>query len=304
MSTKKEQLDALLQFIDSLVADPENYADFTAKLKARFAGTDNANPLLDLDPTKIDFIYEYCIEQIAKEDAHSFYKDFCIPEIIPQLQEDFVKMEHWRRRGNLNEFSLALYQQFECMVNKLAENPQLNHIFDKLIAHHCITDGIHYDRPVKEREYPLYKLLFYPSKVLESTGRTLSNQLAMDKFRAILYLCHYGALLSWKTLSLFNSIAEDMTELYKVRCANHRGNSYSEFEKGVIERVNANPINFELKMMGLLAIFVKNVNKNFPKISELKRFVDEDLPPKKFQASEYQAPEIKIVGKIDLSSIK
>lgn len=297
MATKKEQLEALLKFIDTLANNPENYSDFTKKLEIRFKGQGTAESA-HMDSTKIDAIYEYCIEQIARADAKSFYRDFCIPEIIPQLEEDFIKMEHWRRRGNIAEFCLALYEQYECIVNKLGSNPSLNIIFEKLLKYHCYTNGKDYDRTAIKSEYPLYKLLFWATKEAEAVNRQLANQYAMDKYRAILYLCYYGALMTPDDYAAFRNSSALIDDLYKIRCTNHRGNTANEYEQAAIDRVNAQPIKFELKMLGHLADFIERINQNYPQISALKNFAD-SLPEKNYVPS-----GLKIVGKIDLSKIK
>lgn len=292
MATKKEQLSALLDFIDKLASDPANKEDFIEPLKQRFQ---SSVPVSIPEDKRIDEIYEYCLERIALGDAQSFYADFAIPSIVPQLIADYVKMEHWRRRGNVEEFCLSLYQQYECIVNTLARGPKLNDIYSKLVTYHAYTDGKSYERPYKEKEYPLAKLLFLPSKMAESASGTLSNLSAKDKYNAIFYLVGYGAKMKNSEYEEFVQLKNSFSDLYHLRCKNHRGGIDNEYEADSVTRVNSRPTHYEMKLLGEFADFVDRINRNISSVEDLHRYAN-SLPKKKLTSDN----NLKVLGKIDL----
>lgn len=118
--TEKFYLKKLLDFLQNrILSNPANqwFAEGLYKILA---------PVSD---ARISDIHEQCIEEILQEQASDFYKDFVIETLRPQLISDFVKMEHWRRRNNIQEFCMALYQQIEAITNFLSADENLNLIW-------------------------------------------------------------------------------------------------------------------------------------------------------------------------------
>ncbi len=295
MANRKEQLTALLRLIDSLLKDPTAREDFSEPLSRRFSSQSNVGT----DHQQIEAIYEYCIERLANEEAASFYNNFCIPSIAPQLIKDYVKMEHWRRRGNLEEFCLALYQQYECIINRLGSDSKLNDILPRLLPYHTYTDGRNYDRTPKNSLYPLCKLLYYPTKMVENSQRPLSNLPAIDKYSAILYLIGYGAKMTNVDYEAFITTRNLFTDLYRIRCKNHRGGIDNQYEQETLNRVTARPTHYQIMMLGRFAEFVDAVNDHYAEIPALYNYAM-SLPEQKLPS----IPGVKVVGKIDLSKVK
>lgn len=118
--TNREYLKKLLDFLEKrILSIPENQW-FNRNLYKILSPASDA---------KISDIHEQCIESILTSQAEDFYKDFVLEDIRPQLIIDFIKMEHWRRRNNIQEFCMALYQQIEAITNHIGRNESLNLIW-------------------------------------------------------------------------------------------------------------------------------------------------------------------------------
>ena len=105
MAQNKEQLDKLLGFISTIIQDPGN-EEFTKKLRALVSpnGESGAFAVSAGSNSKIDSIYELCIERIIHDQAVRFYNGFPIEELKSSLIADFVRMEHFRRKDNFDDF--------------------------------------------------------------------------------------------------------------------------------------------------------------------------------------------------------
>ena len=117
--------------IDKIVRLSGQNAEFDKELRKRL-GVVSCPTLDGIDGNKVDEIYEYCIEKVVKQQATDFYADFPIPTIIGGLVSDFCRMEFFRRKDCFVDFCLSLYQQIECIVNKLCVNPDLNDIVERM----------------------------------------------------------------------------------------------------------------------------------------------------------------------------
>lgn len=106
-------------------------AEFNTALRKRLEIESSANVVLDNDE-RLDEIYELCIKKIMYNQAKDFYKGFCFVDIKEQLIFDFVRMESFRRADNFEDYSLALYQQIEIIVNKICEMPGFINSINKL----------------------------------------------------------------------------------------------------------------------------------------------------------------------------
>ena len=124
LDTNRENLSKLLAFLKERILSRHENHWFSEALFAE---------LSPYGGNKITDIYEQCIESILTEQANEFYKDFVIEELRPQLIRDFVKMEHWRRRNNIGEFGLALYQQIECVINYISNDPIMESVYRSLM---------------------------------------------------------------------------------------------------------------------------------------------------------------------------
>ena len=118
-----EKLQTILNKIVRLCSQNPEF-DMKLRKQLRVA---SANSGL-LDDERINQIYEYCIEEVIRQQATEFYADFPLCTIKDDLIEDFVRMEFFRRKDNFGDFCLALYQQIERMTNTILSDERLSDI--------------------------------------------------------------------------------------------------------------------------------------------------------------------------------
>lgn len=285
--TNREYLKKLLNFLQNRILSNYDNQWFAKELYKILAPAADA---------RISDIHEQCIESILKEQATEFYKDFVIEDIRPQLIADFIKMEHWRRRNNIQEFGMALYQQIECITNRLSQDDTLCEVFRTMMDALCYVDS--YNPMVVNRyeqsSYTIGQLLFMHDVPTKSKV-ILPQQWTFDKFKAINYfVCHKACLTKYQ----FNQFVEENNifgEIYALRNLNHRGNDPTDKEKERLKKIEENPSRAFLTFISFLSWFIDSVNKGFPLSKELKEYAQTDF-------SGVRKPEIgpKVIKKIDL----
>ena len=111
--------DKIKSTLDKIIRLTQQNAEFDKELR-KLLNMASANSVL-LEDERINQIFEYCIEKIIRQQAKEFYADFPLQSIKDILIEDFVRMESFRRKDCFGDFCLSLYQQIECMTNRLCE---------------------------------------------------------------------------------------------------------------------------------------------------------------------------------------
>lgn len=250
--TNREYLKKLLAFLrDRILSIPGNHW-FAKELYKLLAPTSDA---------RISDIHEQCIESILAQQANEFYKDFVITHIRPQLIADFIKMEHWRRRNNIQEFCFALYQQIEGIVNFLGADETLNLIWRNIRNAAFFIDINAKDIRVRGNGRSIEQSIIY--KPEKYTNRPeLKDLVAMDKFKAILFLVVYQTNVHWSNKSSFNDDFFLGQNIYRARNLNHRGNNEGLIEglKSIIEM----PAYSMCNILGFYARFIVGINKGYP----------------------------------------
>ena len=128
MGQDKKQLTKLLAFVKELYDHPDN-KEFAAGIQAIVI-----DDLKDKnDENKIAEIYEYCIQQILKEQAESLYNGFPLTDIKEELVADYVKMERAHRDNNIDDFGIRLYRQIENIVRTLAKDETLDGVVSSMM---------------------------------------------------------------------------------------------------------------------------------------------------------------------------
>ena len=118
MPHSRENLAKLLNLV-SQIANEAGNEWLLQELQLKFG---LANELgLNNTEKSIKKIYELCVKEIIQKQAQNFYYSFKIDAIKTKLEIDFVRMEHFRRDDNFEDFSLALHQQIENIINHLTE---------------------------------------------------------------------------------------------------------------------------------------------------------------------------------------
>lgn len=256
--------------------------------------------------SKIDEIYEYCIEKVVTQQAKDFYSDFPLKDIVPTLEYDFVRMERARRHNDFKDFCLALYQQIECMTNRLCRDKILTEIVEKMWSCPPFV-SIHYGEPeipfgerIKERKTSdkipsIAKLVLIPSADFDKkVFITLQNQYAMDKIRIIIYFVCYQTLLT--NYGEYSEITKTMNEIYCCRNLNHRGNELKEWEQKIVEQILKQESYYYFKFMGVLALYVSQIQTGIVCLSNIFDYAQTITPT----TIKHTIPGPKVVGKIDL----
>ena len=140
MGQDKKQLTKLLAFVKELYDHPDN-KDFAAGIKAIVI-----NDLKETnDDNKIAEIYEYCIQQILREQAESLYEGFPLTDIKEELISDYIKMERAHRENNIDDFGIRLYRQIENIVRRLSKDETLVSVVSKMMDAPFLVNG--YNNP-------------------------------------------------------------------------------------------------------------------------------------------------------------
>lgn len=227
-----------------------------------------------LDDERINQIYEYCIEEVIRQQATEFYADFPLCTIKDDLIEDFVRMEFFRRKDNFGDFCLALYQQIECMTNTILSDERLSDI-TKSIRLSDITKSM-WELPAylntKEcknppifvrsygSKYTIAKLLFGKNNASEKIAIPLQKQSAKDKMRIIVYFLGYKAMMKYSDYDSFNEVTSLLYDIYQCRNMNHRGNSPSP---EIQDRILPLKSLYYFKFLGVLAQYVEYIKEGY-----------------------------------------
>ena len=261
--TNRENLKKLLAFLKSKILTIPDNQWFANELHKTLAPVSDAR-ILD--------IHEQCIETNLQEQANEFYENFIITEIRPQLIADYIKMEHWRRRNNIQEFCMALYQQIEAITNHLGRDSDLNLIWRNIRSANFLVDTLKNSIKVRwEKGDTIEKKIIYKP---ENYGNELKELGAMDKFKAILFLIVYKTYVDGKNKSFFYEDFIKACDIYMVRNLNHRGNIIDENKSERISYIIDNPTFAMCSLLGFYAHFVSGINKGYPVSLELVEFAE------------------------------
>ena len=288
--------------IDKIARLTQQNTEFDMELRKRL-NVASANSVLS-DDERINDIYEYCIEDIIKKQATEFYADFPLQTIKDLLIGDYIRMESFRRKDNFEDFCLSLYQQIECMTNKLCENKDLSDITEIMWGHPAylkIEKGK--DTSIYNRggDYTIASLLFPGNN--KQSGNTnafvksrisLQTQYAMDKIRTIVYFLGYKAMMKSGDYDSFVEITSLLNDIYQCRNMNHRGNSQNQWEKETFDRIFPLKSLYYFKFLGVLAQYVEYIKEGWGYIPELKKYSES------IEKQNISAPQPKVLGKIEL----
>ena len=282
--------------IDKITRLTQQNAEFDMELRKQLKVA-SANSVLSEDE-RINQIYESCIEEIIRKQANEFYKDFPLLSIKDTLIGDFVRMESFRRKDNFGDFCLALYQQIECMTNRLCEKKELSDITEKMWGYPAylkVEKGKELSIYNRSGDYTIASLLFRDkTNAFEKSRKSLQTQYAIDKIRIIVYFLGYKAMMKGSDYDSFIEITLLLNDIYQCRNMNHRGNSQNQWEKETFARIIPLKSLYYFKFLGVLAQYVEYIKEGWGYIPELKKYSDS------IEKRKISAPQLKIVDKIDL----
>ena len=263
--------DKLISTIDKIARLTQQNTEFDMELRKRL-NVASANSVLSVDE-RINQIYEYCIEDIIKKQAEEFYADFPIHSIKDILIRDFIRMESFRRKDNFGDFCLSLYQQIECMTNKLCEEgSDLSYIAEKMWE--CPAYLSKEKSSIDDRYddgNTIAELLFYPN-VSEKSSISLHEQYAIDKINTIVYFLGYKAMLKFSDNTSFREIKYLLKGIYQCRNMNHRGSSQSQWQNNIIAKIIPLKSLYYFKFLGVLAQYIEYIKEGWGYIPELRKY--------------------------------
>lgn len=296
--------------IEKIVQLSKQKPEFEVELRKALGKEPSASGVY-LEDERIYQIYEYCIEKILKKQAEDFYIDFPLKTIIPTLTSDFIRMESFRRRDQFGDFSLALYQQIECISNHLCERKDLSEIADRMWGCSAyVKSGKDVVPSISERQnldkdnpFMIASLVFpgmdkkqkLPNSVVKSK-QTIQTLYASDKIRAVIYFLGYKAMMKNSDYENYVEITSLISDAYQCRNMNHRGNTLTQWEEETINRILPLKSFYYFKFMGALAQFVSFIKEGMKGI---------DIMYSYSQSIEKQSvivpKSLKIVGKLELN---
>lgn len=291
--------------INKVVQLSRQNSEFDNELrKALGMGSSAINGIIDNE--RFNHIYEYCIEEVIRKQAQEFYHDFPISSIIPNLVDDYIRMEAFHRKDNFGDFCLALYQQIECITNKICESSSLSEIVDKLWGYGAYLKTIEGQTELDIRNrsdnYRIADLIFPGDDrktgvpfANEKSLKTLQNQTATDKIKIVVYYFGYGAKMKNSDYDTYREITGLFGDLYQCRNMNHRGNTLYPWEEEILERIKPLKSLYYFKFLGGLALYVDQIKNGYSSIASILEYA-KSVP---FKKVERRTKEPKILGKID-----
>jgi hypothetical protein len=255
---KKESLEKLLVLIDEIIKDDDNLW-FKEIIQSKYSSIINKSG----NDKSIDKIYEYCIKEIIEKQANLFYEDFILNDKKNELISDFIRMEHFRRDDNFEDFCLAMFQQIENIVVYLFTyfnlNEKISANFDKRI----ILIYSNEEKKFISSPKGLFLSNFIFQKYNLETPYALNNQefYFNNKCRAVLYYFFFKKNIEYNTLK-FDEIYNTANNLYQIRNLNHRGGDKNEYQQKILDDVMPNHNKYYFKFLGFLEMFVSIINNN------------------------------------------
>ncbi len=263
--------------LDKIIRLTQQNAEFDAELRKRL-NIASANSAI-INDERITQIYEYCIEKIIKKQAIEFYQDFPLTSIKPTLVEDFCRMESFRRKDNFGDFCLSLYQQIECITNKLCEDHELSAITSKMWGCFAYITGNNISNRFQDKyNTTIARLIFYKPDddlySIEKSKSTLQEQTARYKMKILVYFLGYKAMMKTSDFNSYIEFTYLLSDIYMCRNMNHRGNTSTEREDETLKKINSLQSFHYFKFMGGLTQYVDYIKKGLEYIPELKKYSD------------------------------
>lgn len=273
--------------IDKIYLLTKQNTEFDTELRKRL-NIVSANSAIKNDE-RIEHIYEYCIEHVIKEQAKDFYKDFPLEKIRSTLEQDFVRMEFFRRKDCFGDFCLALYQQIECITNTLCDMPELETTVSKMLDCNPYVkfekgkETTIYNRATSN--YSIAKLVLGQKKLDEKYSKKLKEQSAIDKIKIIVYFLGYKAQMLDRDYNTYREITELFYNIYQCRNENHRGSTTNEETQKVLNIVEPLKSFYYLKFMGALSQYIEYIKTGYTFLGDLLRYSQTILQPIKIEGT-------------------
>lgn len=235
-------------------------AEFNEELRKKLGITSVANSTI-IEDERFNQIYEYCIEKIITEQADNFYKDFPIKEIISRLKDDFKRMEEFRRKNRFDDYSLALYQQIEGIVNYIFSQES----FVKTI--NLLWNNTSYKTQKGELRTISNDVFGSGDYLTKGLERANENQFsANDKFKCVIYFIG-GFWSANRYPAEFIKLSDEIYDIYLCRNTNHRGSTQNDNLKKKIDSYNDSFTFSYFKFNAALVEFVRIIQEGWEKFT-------------------------------------
>lgn len=180
---------------------------------------------ISIDEGKLDHIYEYCIEEILEQQSNNFYKKFERFHFYSQLKYDYKRMERFARRNEFGDYSLALFQQIECLLNVIFSNTDFINAINKM------WDFVVYFNKKKQTNVTIANVVFGYDKYLDNgLERARENKFTIkDKLKIVTFFFKHIETKNFETQK-YSSFCDILWHIYQCRNSNHRGNNSPEEE--------------------------------------------------------------------------
>lgn len=281
MGQDKKQLTKLLAFVKELYDHPDN-KEFAAGIQAIVIDDLKGKN----DDNKIAEIYEYCIQQILKEQAESLYDGFPLTDIKDELVSDYVKMERAHRDNNIDDFGIRLYRQIENIVRTLAKDDTLDDVVSSMMDAPYLVAG--YSNPQVQKRQKLTKdmqpvktiadFVLIPSKRStkeERKEKALSEQYATDMARLVIYFVCFGGMMQPGILfEQWKQQTDAYSDIYSIRNRVHGGGECSEHDIQRYDEMKASATQSYFRLMSFLVFLVEGVKAGFPLPKDLVDFAE------------------------------
>lgn len=281
MGQDKKQLTKLLAFVKDLYDNPDN-KEFAAGIQAIVI-----NDLKQKnEDNRIAEIYEYCIQQILKEQAESLYEGFLLSDIKDELVSDYVKMERAHRDNNMDDFGIRLYRQIENIVRTLSKDKTLDAVVSSMMNVPFLVTG--YNNPQVQKRKKLIDngqpvktiadFVLIPSKRAskeERLNKALSDQSARDMARLVIYfVCFGGMMQSGIMYEQWKNQTATYSDIYSIRNRVHGGGDCREHDIQRYEAMKSSATQSYFRLMSFLVFLVEGVKNGFPLPKDLVDFAE------------------------------
>ncbi len=244
-----DKLRSTLEKIEALAKQNPEFALELQKIAKCSSLANSAH----IDDSRMDHIYEYCIEEKIDKQAHEFYDNFPCKKIVDKLIGDYKRMEYFRRKDNFEDFCLSLYQQIECITNFMCSLEQFQTlVYDNWESPAYINST---------SDFTIAQLVFGKSKASEKSKKELKDLFATELMGIVLYFFGFFKRMKYTDYDRYKGFVSKLYDIYQCRNMNHREGNRSTAQQETLDRILPYKSMYYFCFMGILAQFVDEIRK-------------------------------------------
>lgn len=263
---ENKELNKLIDFIEEISLQ-QGREWFRTAIQQRFLfdfiSKINEEPI----SREVGLISEYCIGNVIEKQALHFYDNIHLESIKPRLISDYKRMEQFRREDNFFDFSLALFQQIEFIVNFLCEKDLIFASFIK--GNFSLTTYKHFDKYTNlKRDYRLQELIFglnVSEEIIKKNENTdVIRWEFKSKLKAVLFYYYFDKKVSG--YKQFSQIYDELEKIVNARNLSHRGGHVYPGQLEKSHEIINNKYRNYFKFLGVFEDFLYTINQRTPHI--------------------------------------